>query len=172
MNLADWIIVAVFSISALIGFSRGLVKEALSLVIWVTAFVVAMLFRSQLSSLLVDVIQTPSLRELVAFGLLFISTLVVGSLVSYLIKQLIKMTGLSGTDRFLGMLFGALRGLVVVMTVLIWLPQILPVNEDVWWQQSSTIPQLLKLETSFRQVTGEILQLIQSLITGSESRSV
>src|SRR5690606_34792426 len=122
MNWADWTIVAILVLSALISVKRGFVREALSLATWVAAILVAMIFGGRLAILLVDHIDTPSLRELVAFTLLFVGTLLVGALVNYVISTLVKVTGLSGTDRLLGMCFGLARGAIIVMALLIFLP--------------------------------------------------
>lgn len=156
MNWADWGIVAVLVISSLISIKRGFVKEALSLVVWLVAIVVATTFRSQASLLLADHIQTPSLREMAAFAILFVATLIVGACVNFLISQLVKITGLSGTDRLLGMLFGLARGLVIVMALLIIVPGFIPVNQDPWWASSQLIPQFLQFEGWSREVGAQV----------------
>ncbi len=163
MNWADWTILVILAVSGLISIKRGFIKEALSLVIWAAAFVVAMLFRDQMTVLLMDSIQTPSLRQAVAFGVLFLGTLIVGSMVNYLLGELVRMTGLSGTDRLLGMLFGLARGAIVVMAILIFLPRVLPVAQDPWWQQSVLIPQFLTFEDWSRQTASYLTQRILQL---------
>ena len=146
MNWADWMILAILLVSSVISIYRAFVKEALSLAVWVIAIFIAMWFDDRLASLLEGISDTPSVVHSLSFALLFIGTLVVGAMVNYLISQLVKMTGLSGTDRLLGMLFGMARGLVVVMALLIWLPHFLPVKQDPWWQESKLIPQFLAFE--------------------------
>lgn len=145
-NGADWAVVVVVSLSILISLVRGFVREALSLLVWVAAFVVAFFFSEKLSPLLANSIQVPSLRYAAAFALLFVVTLIVGSLVSYIIGQLVKMTGLSAVDRLLGCMFGLCRGVLIVLLILIFLPKILPVQQDQWWQKSILIPRILVLE--------------------------
>jgi membrane protein required for colicin V production len=138
----DWAIIAIIIISCLISLKRGFVKEALSLVTWIIAGVVAWLFGGALSQHLTDFIEMPSARIIAACAILFVATLLVGALVNFLISELVRVTGLSGTDRFLGMVFGGARGalLVVVLTGLLSLA---PVQQDPWWQQSSLIPHFL-----------------------------
>ncbi len=164
MNWADWGIIAVLVISSLISLKRGFVKEALSLVVWVLAIVIAMTFRAQASALLTEHIQTPSLREMAAFALLFIATLIVGACVNFLISQLVKITGLSGTDRLLGMLFGLARGFVIVMTGLILLPGFIPIDQDPWWQSSQLIPHFLKFEGWSRQLGAQVWEFINGFL--------
>ncbi|WP_232731555.1 CvpA family protein [Pseudomonas aeruginosa] len=77
-----------------------------------------------------------------ACALLFIATLLLGALVNYLIGELIRVTGLSGTDRFLGMVFGGARGVLLVV-LLVGLLSLAPVQQDPWWQQSVLMPHFL-----------------------------
>jgi len=158
MNWADWTIVGILTISSLIGLNRGLVKEALSLVVWGAAFLIAMTFRDPLSGLLENLISTPSIRQMVAFGGLFVATLIVGAMVNYLIGELVKMTGLSGTDRLLGTVFGLARGGIVIMAILLLLPAVVPVDKDSWWQSSTLIPNFLEMETWSRQAVSDIYE--------------
>ncbi|SNT11261.1 CvpA family protein [Pseudomonas segetis] len=138
----DWAIIAVIGVSSLISLSRGFVKEALSLLTWIIAGAVAWMFGGALSHHLEGFIQTPSARVIAACALLFIATLMVGALVNYLLGELIRVTGLSGTDRFLGMVFGAARGGLLVV-LLVGLVSLAPVQEDTWWQQSTLVPHFL-----------------------------
>lgn len=138
----DWAIIAIIVVSCLISLKRGFVKEALSLVTWIIAGVVAWMFGSALAQHLTGFIEMPSARIIAGCAILFVATLLVGALVNFLISELVRVTGLSGTDRFLGMVFGGARGalLVVVLTGLLSLA---PVQQDPWWQQSSLIPHFL-----------------------------
>lgn len=138
----DWAILAVIAISALISLSRGFVKEALSLLTWIIAGAVAWMFGGALAQYLESYIETPSARVIAGCAILFVATLLVGAMVNYLIGELIRVTGLSGTDRFLGMVFGAARGGLLVV-VAVGLLSLGPVQQDSWWQQSRLVPQFL-----------------------------
>lgn len=163
MNWADWVILAILLISSLISLKRGFVKEALSMLNWIVAFFVAVTFREQLSLLLVEHVTTPSIRDLVAFAILFALTLIVGAMVNYLLGELIRMTGLSGTDRFFGVMFGFVRGFIVVMALLMFLPSLLPIEEDSWWQQSALIPQLLQFEGWCKMLMSEVSRVVSGI---------
>lgn len=162
MNWADWTIVGILSLSCLISVIRGFVKEALSLAVWVAAFIIAMVFDDQLAILLTNLIATPSLRSIVAFAILFVTTLIVGAMTNYLISELVKRTGLSGTDRMLGVIFGLARGALIVLAILIFLPSIVPVNEDDWWQSSQLIPHFLEFEDWAREATNLVTEWLFS----------
>ena len=165
MNWADWVIVSILGVSCLISLKRGFVKEALSLLNWVLAFFVALFFRDELSSLLSGYISTPSLRDMLAFASLFAATLIVGAMVNNLIGELVRMTGLSGTDRTIGMVFGLLRGFVIIMVVILLVPAFVPIDQDGWWKDSLFIPELLKLEGWCRQVGADVSALFAKLFS-------
>ena len=141
-NWVDLVILGIVVISSLISLSRGFVKEALSLVIWIFAGVVAWMFGGSLAHHLQAYIDIPSVRTIAACALLFVVTLLVGGLINFLLAQLIRATGLTGTDRLLGMVFGAARGLFLVV-ILVGLLSLAPVEQDTWWQQSTLVPHFL-----------------------------
>lgn len=159
MNWADWVIIAILVISALFSLRRGFVKEALSLVTWVSAFVVARLFSGALAVVLEKYIETPSVRIASAFALLFVLMLILGAIVSNLFEMLVSATGLSATDRVLGMGFGVARGALVVV-VLVALAAQTPASEDEWWGQSQLIPHFVLMESWTRDVASDIGQMI------------
>jgi membrane protein required for colicin V production len=169
MNWADWAIIGIFSLSCLIGLIRGFVREALSLIIWVAAVLVAKVFGGQLEILLVDQIESPSVRLMTAYTVLFITTLLLGAMLSYLIGALVRATGLSGTDRLLGMVFGAARAFIIVMALLILLPGFVPVKEEEWWQQAQLIPHFLACEEWVRTAYEQVSQWLMSLFGTVES---
>lgn len=160
----DWLLVAIVALSALISLKRGFVKESLSLLIWFAAFVIALVFHHQAALHLEPYIESPSLRKSAAVLLLFISSLLLGSLLLFIIHKLIAVTGLSGLDRLLGVVFGALRGVIVVVLLLMLAQLILPVTEEQWWQRSVLVPHFLLLEDWVRAVSDEIRRLILPLL--------
>lgn len=128
---------------------------------WVFAFIVAMTFRDQLSALLQSQIDVPSLRDMVAFAVLFAVTLIVGAMVNHLIGEVVRLTGLSGTDRTFGVIFGFVRGFIIVMAILLLVPGIISIDQDPWWKESALIPHLLQFEDFCRSLVSEILSFIR-----------
>lgn len=167
LNWADWAIIGIITISGLYSLRGGFIKEALSLVTWVAAFIVARLFAPSLSTLLDDLLQTPSLRIGAAFILLFIATLMVGAVINNLINMLVNATGLSTTDRILGIGFGVIRGGLIVIVISALLVRT-PVTQDFWWSESQLIPHFLLMESWTRETAAEIGQMIWNL-SGSNS---
>jgi len=170
MNWADWAIIIIFALSCVIGLIRGFVREALSLVIWLCAALVARLFGEQLAVLLIGHIETPSVRLMSAYAILFVATLLVGAILNYIVGALIAATGLSGTDRLLGMIFGAVRAFIIVMVILILLPGFLPVHEDEWWHQSQLIPHFLRCEDWSKMAYETLSQMLSSLFAATDSK--
>lgn len=161
----DYTIVGIIAISLLIGLIRGFVKEAFSLLTWGVAFWVALHFSRELSLLLHAHVVLPSARIAVAFLLLFLSTLLVGSVVTFLLSELVKTTGLTGSDRFAGMLFGLARG-VIVVAALVLLAGLTPLPEDPWWKESQLIPPFQKLALWLRaQTPASIASSVQYPLT-------
>lgn len=159
MNWADWAILGIIAVSTAVSLLRGFVREALSLATWILAFVVARLYHGQMASLLSEVIETPSIRLLAGFVILFVASLIVGSLLSSLIAALVKVTGLTGTDRVLGMVFGLFRGVLLVVVAMAIL-RLTPVVSDPWWKESLLIPHFEKIERWSRSVFGDPLRLV------------
>jgi membrane protein required for colicin V production len=140
MSWTDGIILGVLALSVLIGLFRGLVSEILSLVIWIAAFWVTWTFGPVVSAQLEHTIALPSLRYFVGYGACFVAVLIVGALIRFAMRRLIWSTGLSGIDRLLGMLFGFVRG-VLIVTLLVFLVGLTGFTRDAWWQQSVLLPQ-------------------------------
>lgn len=160
----DWAILAILAVSSIISLIRGFVKEALSLAFWAVAFVVTMTFHPQMMGLLENAIEKVYIRELVAYVSLFAGTLVIGSITTYLLSEFVKKTGLGGTDRLLGMIFGAARGVIIVVALLVLLPTLLTdIDQDHWWQDSTLIPHFLELRDWSEQSFNDVSAWISSL---------
>lgn len=148
MNWVDYSILAIIGLSILISLVRGFVREAMSLVVWIAAFFIASLFYHKLAGVFTG-IEDPLLRNAAAIAALFVATLVLGGLATYVISQLVEKTGLGGFDRLLGMIFGALRGVLVVTALLFALNKFMHFSDAPWWKASKLVPQFRVVEQWF-----------------------
>ena len=135
MNWLDIAILAVIALSMIISLIRGFVREVISLVAWIAAFWAGIRFSEDLAGLLAGYVASPTLQLGIAFALLFVGVLLVGGLVNFAAGKLVGRTGLAGTDRFLGVFFGAARG-VLVVAVLILAAGLTALPRETWWQES------------------------------------
>ncbi len=135
MNWVDYVILAVIATSIVIGLWRGFTREALSLTGWIVAVWVTLTFADEFERLLRPFIASPTGRLLVAIAVLFLITILVAALVNHLATELVKKSGLSGTDRVIGVGFGFARGYAIVV-VLVLLGGLTPMPQDNWWRQS------------------------------------
>lgn len=144
MAYADYIIFAIVALSVLVGAIRGFIKEVFSLAVWAAAFLVSFQYSGILAQQLEGHIELPSVRTALAFTGLFLFVLLIGGLLTFLVGKLVEKTGLSGTDRLFGGVFGGVRGVVLVIA-LILIAGLTPVPRDPWWQQSRSIQSLMPL---------------------------
>lgn len=152
--IADLVIGLVVVVSTVFGVMRGFVKEVVSLAIWAAAFLLGLAFGSRVGELMALELE-PKLQTAIGFAAVFIAVLVVGAIVQRALHGLIETTGLTGTDRLLGMLFGAGRGVIVVAVALIALR---PFAENrQWWDDSRLVLPLLEFEDDILAVFDSIL---------------
>jgi membrane protein required for colicin V production len=163
LNAADWTIISVVGVSMTLSVLRGFVREALSLLGWVLAFVVAMLFSERFAWVLAGSIQDDTSRHVVAFAILFVVTLVAVALLARLLQSFIQFVGLGFLDRILGMAFGFARGVFVLLAVIaVSRPLLAPERYD-WWQESLLLPHLLLMEGWFRDLAAVVRGLLAGI---------
>ena len=114
MSALDIFVILLLGGGAVIGFVRGLVHEVLSLAGWIMAFVAANLLAAPLADSF-PANMRPEFRVVGAFLLVFIGVLVLTTLLTALVTKFIRVSVLQSLDRWLGALFGLLRGLVLVV---------------------------------------------------------
>lgn len=135
MIWVDYCILAVFVLSTLIGILRGFARESLGLATWVLAFFLAWLFGADLAMTLDDKILNPALRLATGYALVFLGTLLTGSIVTYFVGEAIRASGFGPTDRTLGGGLGLVRG-VVIVAAFILVARTMGAEKDRWWQDS------------------------------------
>jgi membrane protein required for colicin V production len=126
MNLVDLLVVAIVAISALLGLSRGLVRELLGLGSWAAAAYAAWRIGPSIMPMTEQAIGNPDLADPAAYAITFVALLIILSLLANLVGRLVQLSALGGLDRTLGLVFGIGRGLLVLIAAYIPLALMLP----------------------------------------------
>lgn len=135
MTIFDYAVLSIIGLSVFIGMMRGLVHESLALIGWVLAFYVAKTYVNTLVPYMPQDIPSESLRLLAAFVALFLASLLIISLITMILASVLKKIGLGWFNRWLGMLFGFARGLLVVC-ILVLLAGMTEIPKDQRWQDA------------------------------------
>jgi membrane protein required for colicin V production len=139
VTIFDYLVLFVLISSVVISTLRGLVKEILSLLGWVVAFVVANVYGAQLAPLLPELIPGATARLIVAFIALFLGVRILMGLLTLAVGALVEATGLSLADRGLGGLFGLARGIVIVLAAVI-LCGMTSIPQQAFWKDALLSP--------------------------------
>ena len=151
MIWVDWVLLAVLTVSIVMGIFRGFTREILGLASWVLAIVAALVLHPFVDGLLTAKIHTPYLRSAAAYGILFFAGLVVGALITAGVVALVRKSPLSSFDRAIGGGFGLARGLVIAL-VCVWLVGLTPARTDKWWSESLFVGRLDSLATGLQKL--------------------
>jgi membrane protein required for colicin V production len=120
-NWVDYIILVIIGLSTVVGVFRGFIKEAISLLVWVAAIFVAIKLFPPLGQYIhKHGINSIIVSNIIAFVGLFLITLLIGLIINIVISLLIEKTGLNATDRLLGIVFGLVRGVLLVAILLMF----------------------------------------------------
>jgi membrane protein required for colicin V production len=135
MTLFDYGVFLIIAISIGLGWWRGFVYELLSIAGWLLAYFVARLFSTELSELVPDVVATGAAKTMVAYGVLFIGTLMLSALASWFVSKVVKFIGLGWINSLLGVGFGLVRGILVVL-ILVLLGGLTQVPKMPFWHEA------------------------------------
>jgi membrane protein required for colicin V production len=139
MATVDYLIIALVALSAVVGIARGFLREVIALVTWIAALLVAWHLGGRLEPHLGGLLSSPHVRPWAARAILLLAVLLAGAGLGALATHLVRLSLFSGTDRFLGFLFGLARGLVI-LGVLVLVCQTLRLDEERWWRTSRLLP--------------------------------
>lgn len=139
LNFADYLIIATVLVSGIVGLLRGLMREVVALCTWIIAAFVAWHFAGELAPHLGGLLAQEPVRSWVARLILFVGVLLLGQVVGAIIGHFVRLSLFTGVDRFLGLLFGLARGVLVVGAAVIAC-QIVRLDGEPWWHESVLIP--------------------------------
>jgi len=147
----DYAVIAVILLSVLLGWWRGLVYEVLSLAGWLAAWVVARLFAERAVPYMPEGLGAEMVRLAAAYAVLFVGTLIVSGIVAWLLSKAMKWVGLGWLDKGLGVLFGLLRGVLVVL-VLALLAGLTSIPQQPFWREAWVSRPLERIALAAREL--------------------
>lgn len=168
MIAVDYLLIAILVLSAVIGLFRGFVKEAISLLGWILAIWGAWRFGADVAALLPDFVDDGTVKIWAARLLVLIGVLFVSGLLSWLTSLLVEKTGLSGTNRMVGMVFGLARG-VIFAGVAVYLLDVAGFDEESWWSESKLIPYVAPIAQKLNDLAAEGIEMLDQPIDKIES---
>lgn len=157
MTAVDYLIIALVLISAVVGLSRGLLREVIALITWLVALLVAWHLSDKLEPYLGGLLAGPRVRLWAARAILLCAVLLAGAGVGAIAVHLVRLPIFSGTDRFMGFVFGLLRGFVI-LGVLVIFCQTLRLDGERWWRKSTLIPYGEDVAGVLRSLVGDALE--------------
>lgn len=154
MNWTDYAIIALLAVSCIVGLVRGLLREVISLVSWIAAVWLAWTFGSALEPHLGGALQDAAVRPWAARVIIFAAVLLVGAGIGAIVTHFVRLSIFSSLDRLLGLVFGLLRG-GVVLGVLAMGCHALRLHEEPWYRQSTLAPYAEQVGNVLRGLVGE-----------------
>lgn len=139
MPIIDLIIAIAIIISVIVGFLRGFVKEAISIASLLFAIWASLYFGPSVGSVSDSWLSGQEMQTWFGRILIFAVILSLGGLLGWALSKLIKLTVLSGLDRFGGSVFGLLRGILLVALGVLG-GEFAGFDNDRWWRNSTLIP--------------------------------
>ena len=142
MNPLDIGVIAVIGLSAVFAFARGFVREALSIAAWVGAGFVTLYGVKYVIEIVNPMVHNELLSNLIAWGGLFLVSLIVLTIVTSVLARVVRYSGLTPIDRTLGFIFGLARGAFILCLAYLLLDQLPPGDRPEWLRDAKSVPYL------------------------------
>lgn len=139
MNELDWAVLIVVGLSTIIGVTRGVIREILSIVGWIIGIVFALKWSPELADKIPLESLGPAIRTILAAVVIAVSCVFTIGLLGTLLRKMLEAAHISAEDRVLGSVFGFLRGVVFVCAV-VFLAGMTSAPQTALWRQSTMVP--------------------------------
>jgi membrane protein required for colicin V production len=156
MTWLDYAVLGVFAVSLVLGAWRGIVREVISILGWVIAFLAAGLLAGPLGPSMPQAIPSAELRVAAAYVAVFAASLVATSLVGLLLSKIVGAVGLGGLDRILGAAFGAARGVLIVLAAGV-VAGLTSAPRQPYWRDSASGPLLAQAALALKPLLPQTL---------------
>jgi membrane protein required for colicin V production len=154
MNITDYLVIAAIIVSAVVGTLRGFLREAVAGATWLIALFIAWHFSDLIEPHLGGLLAASHIKPWAARVIIVVLVLLLGAGIGAALGHFVRLSIFSGMDRFLGFVFGALRGFVL-LGVFVILGQLLRLDGERWWRESILIPYGESIANSLRVLVGE-----------------
>jgi len=173
VNSLDLAILGVIAISAIFAFARGFVREVLSIVAWIGAGLTTLYAFNHVYRLVIRFVTTPLLADLIAGAGLFVTSLIVLTILTGYLARFVQSSALSPIDRTLGLIFGLARGAVLVSLAYLMVDISLPQSDRPGWiKQAKSEPFLAQGAELLRSALPEPLQIKATAATDEAQRAL
>ncbi|ATU92169.1 CvpA family protein [Phyllobacterium zundukense] len=142
ITLLDGILLGITLVSAVLAMVRGFSREVLSVVSWAAAAAAAYLFYKPVVPFLTPYISNDTIAQIAAAGLVFVVTLIVVSIITMKIADFIIDSRIGALDRTLGFLFGAARGVLLVVVAMLFFNWLVTDRQPEWIAQAKSKPMI------------------------------
>jgi len=131
MNLLDYVLIIILGYCLVRGIFRGLIKELSAIVGVLGGFYAAYSYYPRAAHYLAHWFANPGYLKIISFFIVFAMVFWVVSLVGVILKYLMNIAFLGWTDRICGAIFGALKGLLITIVLIVVLTAFLPQNANI-----------------------------------------
>jgi membrane protein required for colicin V production len=160
MTIIDYLLLAMIALSAVMGLFRGFIAEAFSLLGWIVGAWAAWRFGFQVAEWLPDFFGYRTAQVWVARGAILVGVLILTGVANAIVSFVMGRTGLDGTDRVVGLIFGLGRG-IVLTGITVSVLEFAGFQESSWWRESTLIPYAEPIVDSLRDIADKGLELLQ-----------
>lgn len=138
-NWVDYIFFAILVLSMIFGYRRGFIREVISLIIWIIALTLPTFLGPVVAPHLSGFSANENIQIGVSFLGIFVLVFLVGLIINFAMRKTVDKTGLSGVDRFVGLIFGLFRGIAILAVVVSFVNLTVLGSKDAW-NQSFMVP--------------------------------
>jgi membrane protein required for colicin V production len=170
--LIDIIIIGVLAVAVATGFSRGILREVSSLALWLVVVMGAIVYFSTISDWLAKLLPNPMLRAGLVVLVVVLTTATLLTLLDVSLRKLHEYAGRGSHDPLLGLLFGALRGTLVI-TLVVVLAHRTALPDRLAWHQSQFVGYAEAVAMSLRaHLPSQVAEQIQLRGSSRTTKSI
>ncbi len=155
ITLLDGILLGITLVSAVLAMVRGFSREVLSVASWAAAAVAAFLFYKRVTPMVQPYVDSEIVAQIAAAGAIFLVTLIIVTLITMKIADFIIDSRVGALDRTLGFVFGAARGILLVVVAMSFFNWLVPPPQPGWISAAKSKPLLDSLSDKLKAVLPE-----------------